>query len=112
MILRRLLQHTRETNWFLVIVDLLVVVLGLWGAFQLDNWKQQRQDAASEQFYLEQLHTELVTALAEQQERLAESLDTLNTATEAALLLQQPAGRSSAERRAVQISLAGLYPDW
>jgi len=100
MILRRLLQHTRETNWFLVIVDLLVVVLGLWGAFQLDNWKQQRQDAASEQFYLEQLHTELVTALAEQQERLAESLDTLNTATEAALLLQQPAGgpRLSAEQ--------------
>jgi len=92
MILRRLLQHTRETNWFLVIVDLLVVVLGLWGAFQLDNWKQQRQDAASEQFYLEQLHTELLTALAEQQERLAESLDTLNTATEAALLLQQPSG--------------------
>ncbi|MCJ7556491.1 MAG: hypothetical protein MUP90_06200 [Gammaproteobacteria bacterium] len=92
MILRRLLQHTRETNWFLVIVDLLVVMLGLWGAFQLDNWKQHRQDAASEQFYLDQLHTELLTALTEQQQRLAENLDTLDSATQAALVLQQPAG--------------------
>ncbi len=92
MILRRLLQHTRETNWFLVIVDLLVVMLGLWGAFQLDSWKQQRQDAVSEQFYLEQLHSELLTALTEQQQRLADNLDTLDNVTAAALLLQQPAG--------------------
>jgi hypothetical protein len=94
MILHSLLQHARETNWFLVIVELLVVVVGLWGAFQLDNWKQQRQDAASERFYLNQLHAELLAAIPETQRRLDNSREVVDLVAGAVLLLQRPDGRA------------------
>jgi len=37
MILRRLAGHLRHDNWFTVILELVVVVVGLFLAFQLDS---------------------------------------------------------------------------
>ena len=46
MILRRLTQHLREQNWFAVLLELLVVILGIFLAFQVERWyaNQLQQD--------------------------------------------------------------------
>jgi hypothetical protein len=38
MILRSLTKHIKEQNWFAVLLDLFIVVLGILLAFQVTNW--------------------------------------------------------------------------
>ena len=38
MFLRRLADHIRKQDWFIVIIELLVVVVGLMMSFQVDRW--------------------------------------------------------------------------
>ena len=66
-ILGRLSKAVREQNWFAVILELVIVVLGVVIGFQVTAWGQARSDHAKEQTYLRQL----VVDLAET-ERLAE----------------------------------------
>jgi hypothetical protein len=43
MILRRLKEHLQQNNWFAVILELVVVVFGLFLAFQLDRWYETQR---------------------------------------------------------------------
>jgi len=52
MLLRRLLSHVRGENWFAVVLDLFVVVVGLFLGLQIDNWWQAHKDAKLESTYL------------------------------------------------------------
>lgn len=52
MILRRLTLHMRSQNWFAVILDFLVVVVGLFIGLQVDTWWQERQESRLEVSYL------------------------------------------------------------
>ena len=47
MLLRSLMTHVREQNWFAVVLDFLVVVVGIWIALLVSQWteKQQRVSA-------------------------------------------------------------------
>ena len=48
MIFRRLAGHLRHDNWFTVILELVIVVVGLFLAFQLDRWyESQRSKSGS-----------------------------------------------------------------
>ena len=38
MFLKRLADHIRRQDWFIVIIELLVVSVGLMMAFQVDRW--------------------------------------------------------------------------
>ncbi len=44
MILRRLTKHVIEQNWFAIVLDFVIVVLGILIAFQITNWSNSRQD--------------------------------------------------------------------
>jgi len=46
MILRSLTKHVKEQNWFAVLVDFLIVVVGILMAFQITNWSEQRTATA------------------------------------------------------------------
>ena len=46
MILRHITQHVKEQNWFAVLVDFLIVVVGILMAFQITNWSEQRTATA------------------------------------------------------------------
>lgn len=46
MILRRLMIHLKEQNWFAVAIEFLIVVLGVVIGFQVTAWNQQRAIAA------------------------------------------------------------------
>ena len=67
MILRRLAGFVRTHDWFAVTVEVLVVIVGLLLAFQLDRWWEQRGERVQE--------AEFVARLAGDVARDAEFLD-------------------------------------
>ena len=55
MILKRIATHIRQQDWFTVVVELLVVVVGLLLAFQVDRWREFREDRELEVTYIDRL---------------------------------------------------------
>ena len=55
MILRRLREYVRQENWFAVILELVVVVVGLFLAFQLDRWYETQRIKSDQHIHLESL---------------------------------------------------------
>jgi len=43
MILGRFRQHIAEQNWFVMGLDVVVVIVGILIALQIDNWNEQRK---------------------------------------------------------------------
>ena len=62
MILRRLAEAIRTQSWFTVVIEVLVVVVGIFIGLQVDDWSKYRQDRVDEQHYLERLHEEMLNA--------------------------------------------------
>jgi hypothetical protein len=59
MILRKIAQAIRSHDWFVVVVELLVVVIGLMMAFQVDRWRDAREESRQEQSYIEHLRADI-----------------------------------------------------
>lgn len=55
MILRRITQHVKGQNWFAVILDFIIVVVGILIAFQLTNWNEAQTDRKRESQILHQI---------------------------------------------------------
>ena len=55
MILRRLAEATKSQSWFVVFIELLVLVVGIFIGLQVDDWSQSRKDRVEEHLYLEEL---------------------------------------------------------
>ena len=65
MILRRLRSAFRRQKWFDVALELLIVVLGIFIALQVDDWNQRRLEHASDQRALALFVDELELMLTE-----------------------------------------------
>lgn len=52
MILQRLLEHLRHDKWFTVFLELVIVVVGLFLAFQLDRWYESQRSKSDLQTHL------------------------------------------------------------
>lgn len=61
MLLRRLLDHLKSQNWAAVALDFLVVVIGIFLAFQIERWYASHRDAASAYEHLTALSDDLST---------------------------------------------------
>lgn len=61
-ILQRIALAVSEQNWFAVVIEMIIVVVGVVIGFQITTWGQERQDAIRERDYLQQLHADLVTS--------------------------------------------------
>ncbi|MGK0216538.1 MAG: hypothetical protein ACI9HE_000010 [Planctomycetota bacterium] len=59
MILRRLTKHVRQENWLALVLDL-VVVSGLFLAFQLDRWYESQRTQSDLQAHLVSLREDFV----------------------------------------------------
>jgi len=55
MILRRLGDAIREQNWFTVVLEVLIVVVGIFVGLQMDDWNERRKERVMEREYLERL---------------------------------------------------------
>ncbi len=58
MILRRLSKSIRKQDWFAVLIEFVVVVVGIFAGLQANDWAQERQDRRQEQAALERLFLE------------------------------------------------------
>ena len=75
MFIARLGRHFREQDWFAVVVEVLVVIVGLMLAFQLDRWREQQIDRQDEHAYIDRLIVDI-----------EEDIPTIETAIEIAEL--------------------------
>jgi hypothetical protein len=55
MILRRLLKQIKEQNWFIVWLDVFVVMVGIFLGIQVNNWNEERKDNDLRKVYNERL---------------------------------------------------------
>ncbi len=59
MILARIARAIREQNWFAVVLEFLIVILGVVIGFQVTAWNSARDDEARARGYLERIHADL-----------------------------------------------------
>jgi hypothetical protein len=59
MILRSVMRHVRDQNWFAVGLDFLIVIVGVFIGIQVANWNDARRDREAEELYLDRLGQEL-----------------------------------------------------
>lgn len=64
-LLRRLANAVREHDWFTVLVEIGIVVVGVFLGIQVSNWNEARHDEARAQGYLERIHADLQTDIRE-----------------------------------------------
>lgn len=65
MILRRLARAIREQNWFTVVLEVAIVVVGIFIGLQVDDWNQRRLERESDQRALALFVDELELMLEE-----------------------------------------------
>ena len=68
MILRRLATALREQNWFTVVLEISIVVVGIYIGLQADAWMSAKQDRALEGEYLERLVSDMEESIVSQRE--------------------------------------------
>lgn len=76
MILRRLGNALREQNWFTVVLEVLIVVVGIFFGLQVDDWNERRKERVMEREYLERLLADIEVSI-DSIEATVQSLDRL-----------------------------------
>ena len=59
MILRRIAEGIKDQDWFVVGVEVMIVVVGIFIGLQVDDWNEDRKKSAEEQGILENVRTEV-----------------------------------------------------
>lgn len=70
MILRRLADSIRQQDWFTVFLELVIVVIGILVALQVDNWNQERHARAEAAVLRQQITNDLYRNREEMQARI------------------------------------------
>jgi len=70
MILRRVMQHVREQNWFAVGIDFVIVVVGVFIGIQVANWNEARLEDQRARDFLVRLSGDLGQELVSIDQRL------------------------------------------
>jgi len=63
MIIRRMAEAIREQNWFTVIIEILIVVIGIFLGLQVTEWNEVRKDHVNYEQALERLKDEVTDSL-------------------------------------------------
>ncbi|MEM5518637.1 hypothetical protein WNY37_16890 [Henriciella sp. AS95] len=64
MILQRLATSIRKQDWFTVLIETLIVVLGVFIGLQVNNWNETRRERAFEAQIMERLNNEVPALIA------------------------------------------------
>ena len=65
MILRSVMRHVRDQNWFAVGLDFLIVIVGVFIGIQVANWNEARVEIQREAIYLAALREDFNQIIAE-----------------------------------------------
>ncbi len=64
LILRRVIEHVKDQNWFAVGIDFVIVVAGVFVGLQVQDWAEMRAQADQQQRYYERLHADFTAIKA------------------------------------------------
>ena len=78
MLLRSITKHVKDQNWFAVVLDFLIVVVGILIAFQITNWNDERADAAKYAQLVQRLTEEFKVLETEWADDAVQYTSTLN----------------------------------
>lgn len=73
MLLRRVTKHVTDQNWFAVFIDFLIVVLGVFMGFQVQQWNESRSDKVDARQYLARLSTDMELSIARNDTQISTS---------------------------------------
>lgn len=59
MILRRVMEHVKDQNWFAVGIDFVIVVFGVFIGIQVANFNAARIEAKRADSFLQRLHQDV-----------------------------------------------------
>lgn len=59
MLIRRITKHLNDQNWFAVVLDMVVVIFGVYLGFQLNDWNENRKSIEKGESYLQRIAGEL-----------------------------------------------------
>ena len=104
MILQRLATSIRKQDWFTVLIETLIVVLGVFLGIQLGNWNQSRAEASLERDFLENV----VVDLQRDAEILQSAIDMTNINVGAAYYTLDRAGLAPPATIVLPIDVRGL----
>jgi len=63
MIIRRMAEAIREQNWFTVVIEILIVVIGIFLGLQVTEWNDERRARGEEQQYLARLQSDISSSI-------------------------------------------------
>lgn len=90
MLLRSISKHVKEQNWFAVILDFLIVVVGILIAFQVTNWSELQNEREQEREIIQRLHGEFVEVINELDEKTLDLEATIARNKQLAAILKKP----------------------
>ncbi len=99
MLLRRLMQHVKDQNWFVVALDFAMVVAGILIAFQVTDWAAARQDTLIYQQARARVIEEANTNLVLAQSAIGRVADQQNQALEILQGFAECSAKDGAEER-------------
>lgn len=102
MILRRLANSIRKQDWFAVVIETLIVVMGVYLGIQLGNWNSARAQHAEGERLVERLYEEMTISLENEADCLTymeENLDRARGVFEELRTRQQGEGGEDAFRK-------------
>jgi hypothetical protein len=87
MIICRFVEDAQNQNWLGVIVDLLVVVLGIFLGLQAADWNQTRLDRQEANYHLNFLYEELGHDIEAGEAEVSRRIETLDKSFTAVMLM-------------------------
>lgn len=63
MILKRFTEAIKRQDWFQVVIEILIVVVGIFLGLQVSEWNKERQDRVQERVILNRMHSEVYEGL-------------------------------------------------
>ena len=85
MIIQRIAQSFRKQDWGTLVIELVVVVVGIFLGLQVDDWNEARKEARQEVIYLERLLADAGDMIAEHEahevqarDKIEYTIDSLN----------------------------------
>ena len=70
MIPRRLYEHVKSHNWFAVVIDIVVVVVGVFIGIQVSNWNADRLARNTDKSYIERIRDDLASGVQSLQQEV------------------------------------------
>lgn len=71
MLLRRIKKHVQAENWFAVLVDFVIVVVGVYVGIEVSNWNDKLQERDRAVKYLERINLDLEADLVAIKDRMS-----------------------------------------